>query len=155
MAGQFVYHPRWQDGVTNAGHLWRQQQAVSGAFQANNWFDFGWNPAPQMTGPQFDQSDVSSLDVAAYDLTAFGSPRTKGQDLDTSTSPNGTQNSFRTGYLTQAQERNPWIKAATAPYNVASDYGERPFSDSIPDFYIIHLSSGIDKKVQNEVDRSQ
>jgi hypothetical protein len=105
----------------------------------------------------FDSGDVSSLDVAAYDLTAFGSPRTKGQDLDTSTQVTaGTyQNSFRTGYLTQAQERNPWMGQGVSPWNVAHDYDERPFSDSIPDFYIIHLSSGIDKKVQNDLTRSQ
>jgi hypothetical protein len=101
---------------------------------------------------------VASLDVAAYDLTAFGSPRTKGQDLDVSTGyPDATNyvNAYRTGYLSQAQERNPWVGAGVAPYNAAHDYDERPFSDSIPDFYIIHLSSGIDKKVQNEKDRSQ
>jgi len=156
LAGQFYYHPRFQDGVTNAGHLNRQKTAVTSAFEATTWAQYAFDPmAPN--APGFDEGDVSSLDVAAYDLTAFGSPRTKGQDLDASTGYPGAAfiNAFRTGYLTQAQERNPWMAAGVAPYNVLKDYDERPFSDSIPDFYIIHLSSGIDKKIQNETDRSQ
>ena len=63
---------------------------------------------------------------------------------------------FRTGYLTLAQEANPYV-GDNAPDpdnggfdgNTTGDYDERPYSDSVPDFYIIHLGSGLDKKVGN------
>lgn len=155
LPGQFTYHPRWQDGVTNIGHLTKQAESLNGGFGANTWADYGSIPTCP-TGPNFDKDEVASLDVAAYDLTAIGSPRTKGQDLDDSmTLFADSPNMYRTGYLTQAQERNPWMKQGASPWNVLQDYSERPFSDSIPDFIVIHLSSGIDKKVQNELNRSQ
>lgn len=154
-AGQFFYHPRWQDGVTNLGHLSKQADAInnSGGFQALSYADYGTSPALPF-GRDADKNDVSSLDVAAYDLIAIGSPRTKGQDIDNSgyifpDSPD----QFRTGYITQAQERNPWIAQGEDPWNAGRDYAERPFSDGKPDFIIIHLSSGIDKKVVNEIDK--
>ena len=150
LPGQFFYHPRWTDGVTNVGHLFKQRQYNPSAVV---WLDYGWIPMPAMSAP-CDADDVSSLDVAAYDLLALGSPRTKGQDLDNSTGIFAeAPHQFRTGYLTQGQERNPWIQAGVAPYNAAHDYDERPFSDGIPDFYIIHLSSGIDKKIANEINK--
>jgi len=151
LPGQFFYHPRWTDGVTNLGHLRKQEDAYTDAI---HYGDYGpWTPEPPNPA---DKADVSSLDVSAYDLIALGSPRTKGQDLDNSQTifaPDAL-NQWRTGYVTQGQERNPYMVAGESPWNVPRDYAERPFSDSIPDFYIIHLSSGIDKKVQNELNRS-
>lgn len=151
LPGQFFYHPRWTDGVTNLGHLIKQQQAVD--FSTGYWDYGGWTPQPPNPA---DANDVSSLDVSAYDLIAIGSPRTKGQDLDDSQYNSGliAENQFRTGYVTQGQERNPYVMSGQSPWNAPQDYAERPFSDSIPDFFIIHLSSGIDKKVQNEINRS-
>jgi hypothetical protein len=33
---------------------------------------------------------------------------------------------------------------------MVSDYDERPFSDGVADFIIIHLGSGMDKKVTSD-----
>jgi prepilin-type N-terminal cleavage/methylation domain-containing protein len=156
LPGQFFYHQRWTDGVTNAGHMAKQRDAVD--FVNQMWMDYGpYIPTDLNNSPDADKADVSSLDVSAYDLVALGSPRTKGQDLDNSLALSGltANNQFRTGYVTQGQERNPFILQNAAPWNASQDYAERPFSDSIPDFYIIHLSSGIDKKVANDLSRGQ
>jgi prepilin-type N-terminal cleavage/methylation domain-containing protein len=156
LPGQFYYHPRWTDGVTNTGHIMKQR-AVPGIsdFCQAVWCEYGpWDPDPNSPA---DMDDVSSLDVSAYDLIALGSPRTKGQDLDDSLALGGltADNQFRTGYVTQGQERNPFILQGADPWNADQNYAERPFSDSIPDFYIIHLSSGIDKKVANDLQKGQ
>jgi hypothetical protein len=55
---------------------------------------------------------------------------------------------WRTGYLTLGQERNPWVLDGDYGGTV-NDYDERPYSDSVPDFYIIHLGSGMDKKISD------
>jgi hypothetical protein len=89
--------------------------------------------------------------VAGYDLTALGSERTKGQDLDDSMDDTEGAKYWRTGYLTQGQERNPWTTAGMwGNTSQVDDYDERPFSDGIPDFIIIHLGSGMDKKVGSD-----
>jgi len=135
--GSFYYHPRWSDGVTNRGHCVYQET---------------YNPGSVMPGPPLrpdldDQDDVHSIDVAGYDLFALGSQRTKGQDLDTFIPYSGTNDhTWRTGYSTLAQERNPWITTG-GDYDNVGDYDERPYSDGFPDFYIIHLGAGMDKKI--------
>jgi hypothetical protein len=146
--GNFYYHPRWSDGRTNRGHLQFQQ-----LFNTDSWI-------PGVGGPAFgvppltDFDVITSLDVAGYDLTAYGAKRTKGQDLDNSVPLASDSNHYwRTGYLTLGQERNPWIQDGDYP-NVG-DYDERPLSDSVPDFIIIHLSSGLDQKITNPLDPSQ
>ena len=144
--GQFYYHGRWQDGVTNYGHMLFQTEYNDGSYLTSEG-----NP------PLNDTEDVSSLDVAGYDLVAYGSPRTKGQDLDTSLTFAGGATGvpvqyWRTGYLTMGQERNPYI--TTGSYPNVQDYDERPYSDSVYDFYIIHLGSGLDQKVGNPLDNS-
>jgi len=146
--GQFIYHPRWSDGVTNWGHGNRQIGAAGGG-HGNSYS--GYRGSPNLN----DMADVSSFDVAGYDLLAVGATRTKGQDLDNNI-PSEPRNQYsfaqhRTGYLTLGQERNPWITAGA--YTNSVNYGERPYSDSIPDFYVIHLSSGIDKKIQDELQK--
>lgn len=135
--GNFYYHPRWGDGVSHTGHL-NYQVAHS---DHNSWHGDAYQGVPLD-----DQGEVSSLDIQGYDLTAFGSSRTKGQDLDQSLKL-GDWHQWRTGYLTLGQERNPWIQAGDFP-NVG-DYDERPYSDSVPDFFIIHLGSGMDKKISD------
>jgi len=72
--GNFYYHPRFSDGVTSSGHF---------RYQAN-YNDDSWMPSAPQAPPLDDQADVSSLDVAAYDLIATGSSRTKGMDIDNS-----------------------------------------------------------------------
>jgi general secretion pathway protein G len=146
--GNFYYHPRWSDGRTNRGHLEFQQN-----FNTDSWI-------PGVGGPNFgqppltDSDQITSLDVAGYDLTASGAKRTRGQDLDNSVPWTGTNNHYwRTGYFTLGQERNPWVEDGTYPNT--GDYDERPYSDSVPDFIIIHLSSGIDQKITNPLDPSQ
>ena len=152
--GFFYYHPRWSDGVTNFGHqLYQQtynQDTSPGSFvMARDVV------APRLDPGQDDSDEVFSLDVAAYDLAAYGSFRTQGMDIDTSLIYNylGVDNhSWRTGYFTLGQERNPYV----GPGGLEGDYintspnidnfDERPISDSIPDYYIIHLSSGLDIK---------
>jgi prepilin-type N-terminal cleavage/methylation domain-containing protein len=141
--GNFYYHPRWADGVTHSGHM--NFQMGRGQNSNTDYSDGGWFGEDAFGRPLDDVDDTSSLDVAGYDLTAFGSSRTKGQDLDTALA-NGSWWQWRTGYLTQGQERNPWITAGGQYPNVG-DYDERPFSDSMPDFIIIHLGSGMDKKI--------
>ena len=141
MPGNFTYHPRWADGTTNHGHL-----VTQAPFNQDSNYPSGAPIEPPLDRtPASCTPQVSSLDVAGYDLTALGSPRTKGQDLDNSLISGGIHQ-FRTGYLTLGQERNPWVQAGD--YNgTTGDYDERPFSDSVPDFYIIHLGSGMDKKI--------
>jgi prepilin-type N-terminal cleavage/methylation domain-containing protein len=136
--GNFFYHPRWGDGVTHTGHM---------NYQMNNSNHGSWHGEQFFSPPLSDESEVASLDIQGYDLTAFGSSRTKGQDLDTSLLL-GSWHQWRTGYLTLGQERNPWITAGGTYPNVG-DYDERPFSDSIPDYFIIHLGSGMDKKISD------
>jgi hypothetical protein len=143
-AGNFAYHPRWGDGVTNYEHNLYQLTYNPGSWLA---YDFlGFTPLNQF------EDEINSLDVAGYDLVAVGSARTKGQDLDNSIAYFGADHYFRTGYLTLAQERNPFVGpgAPEGDYGGLVDvYDERPSSDSVPDFYIIHLGSGMDKKVGN------
>ncbi|MDQ3024275.1 MAG: hypothetical protein M3R04_07845, partial [bacterium] len=86
---------------------------------------------------------VSTLDIVGYDLTAMGAPPTKGFDMDTSLTYTN-QHVMRTGYLTQGQEKNPWVRNTQYPNN--RDFDPRPFSDGVHDFGIIHLMSGLDKK---------
>jgi type II secretory pathway pseudopilin PulG len=144
--GQFYYHTRWQDGVTNYGHHFFQDD-----YNPNSYLNAGYTGGQPSLN---DEDDVSSLDVAGYDLVAYGSPRTKGQDLDNSVTVTGLfggpVHKWRTGYLTLGQERNPYI--TTGLYPNVQDYDERPYSDSVYDFYIIHLGSGMDKKVGNPLD---
>jgi general secretion pathway protein G len=148
--GNFYYHPRWSDGRTNRGHLEFQMPR-----NPESWVPTGAYQPP-LSGGNGDSLQVTSLDVAGYDLSANGAKRTKGQDLDNSVaSPDfPADHYFRTGYFTLGQERNPWVVEGGV-YPDLGDYDERPFSDSVPDFYIIHLSSGIDKKISNPLDPSQ
>jgi hypothetical protein len=137
--GDFYYHPRWQDGATNRGHYIFQSNTRPGStpeFGIGNWS----SPTAVLT----DTNDVFSLEVAGYDLVAIGSIRTKGQDLDISLVQN-PWHLFRSGYLVMGQERNPYVLANMFPG--VGNYGERPRGDGIPDMYIIHLGSGMDKKV--------
>lgn len=141
LPGNFSYHARWSDGITNTGHLRRQSPDYNPA---------GYVPSAALV-PLDDSAEVSTLDVAGYDLTAVGSPRTRGDDLDTPITITGyPQHHWRTGYLTQGQERNPHVQ--TGDYPNVEDFDERPTSDGVPDFIIIHLASGIDKKVGNPTD---
>jgi prepilin-type N-terminal cleavage/methylation domain-containing protein len=153
--GSFFYHPRYQDSATNYGHLYQQYQAL--ANNGNSDFRVPGDQQPAYKPPLNDgmpdsssqSGNVFSLEVSGYDLLAVGSVRTKGQDLDTSIKPDGLHHESRTGYLTLGQEKNPWIRAGDYP-NV-EDYDERPYSDSVQDYIIIHLASGMDKKVSDPV----
>ena len=140
--GNFAYHPRWSDGVTNYGHLVYQKTYNT---ESRTYGDVGFGP------PLDDSEDVWSLDVAGYDLLAVGSTRTKGQDLDNSVM-SGSHHRWRTGYLTLGQERNPWIQAGDSRYPNVLDFDERPYSDGVWDYYIIHLGSGMDKRAGNPQD---
>lgn len=137
--GEFYFHPRWQDKKTNAGHL--------KAAQADN--PGSWVPADvkdTCKGLLDDSAEVQSDTVDGYDLLAFGSVRTMGMDMDNSVSAGTTANFFRTGYLTLGQERNPWVgpNAPEGGYSgTCQDFDERPYSDSVPDFFILHLASGM------------
>jgi len=142
LPGNFAYHPRWADGTTNHGHLVTQAPYNNGSNYPGGILEPPLDRTPATTVPP-----VASLDVAGYDLIAVGSPRTKGQDLDNSIVDGGLHQ-WRTGYLTLGQERNPWTRDGDFNGTVG-DYDERPFSDSVPDFYIIHLGSGLDKKIQD------
>ncbi|MCB1216910.1 prepilin-type N-terminal cleavage/methylation domain-containing protein [bacterium] len=137
--GNFTYHPRWDDMVCNHGHFVTQIEFNGYATEI----------LEEMEAPLGDQDaeNVSSIDVAGYDLTALGSERTKGQDLDDSVLNTTGNHYWRTGYLTLGQERNPWITSGLyAGQTPVDDFDERPFSDGVPDFIIIHLGSGMDRK---------
>jgi len=139
LPGTFYYHPRWADGVSNFGHNMKQNTAVGGN---------GVLATILVPAPLDDSAGVSSLDVMGYDLVAIGAARTKGQDIDNKANFAGwTGDKYRTGYFTLGQERNPYVRAGD--YGSNSDYDERPFSDGRADFFIIHLSSGLDRKVQD------
>jgi len=137
--GSFYYHPRWKDQATNTGHL--------RAAQADN--PGSWIPADaksMFAGLLDDSAQATGKEVGGYDLIGFGASQTRGQDLDNSVGADGTANFFCTGYLTLAQERNPWVgpNAPEGDYGgQCGDFDERPYSDSIPDFFIIHLGSGM------------
>jgi prepilin-type N-terminal cleavage/methylation domain-containing protein len=138
--GNFSYHARWSDNTTNLGHVIYQVPYNPGSA----------TPPAEINPPlgQADVQNVASLDVAGYDLTAMGSERTKGQDLDDAREDTAGAFYWRTGYLTQGQERNPYVEAGMwGNTTQVDDYDERPFSDGIADFLIIHLGSGMDKKV--------
>ncbi|MBN2082191.1 type II secretion system protein [bacterium] len=156
LPGNFSYHPRWGDGVSNFEHQACQMPWCND----DPWLPYntygGLLPDPldeYVGGPTVTTDDqISSLDVLGYDLVAVGSPRTKGMDLDRSIAYSSYDHYFRTGYMTLGQEANPFVgpDAPEGDYDGTCDnYDERPLSDSIPDFYIIHLGSGMDKKVQN------
>ncbi len=135
MPGQFFYHPRYADGITNNGHNIYQGD-ITGGLVALGY----------LATVLEDTDEVGSLDVLGYDLAAVGAARTKGQDIDNSVALFDADK-FRTGYFTLGQERNPFVEAGD--YGDNGDYEERPFSDGRPDFFIIHLSSGIDRKIQD------
>jgi len=140
--GNFYYHPRWIDGATNTGHLAYQRGVSPSPADANpnswsyNSMSYIWQP------PLRDPDSVSTLDVIGYDLIAYGAPSTKGSDMDKSIKYTN-QHVFRTGYITLGQEKNPTV--TNAEYNLG-DYAQRPYSDGVHDFIIIHLMSGMDKK---------
>jgi len=147
LPGNFTYHPRWSDGATNWAH-----NQVQKPYNPGSWFNETSGSNPPLSGGLSDSRLVASLDVSGYDLTAIGARNTKGQDLDNAVFSSlwGTPNPVaRTGYLTLGQERNPWVTANM--YGTNGDFDERPYSDSMPDFIIIHLYSGIDRKIVNEV----
>lgn len=141
--GNFAYHARWSDTATNYAHFAYQVPYHGTA----TLMDAAMTPP---LGAQ-DVQNVSSLDVAGYDLTALGSERTKGQDLDDSMTNSTGNHYWRTGYLTLGQERNPWTESGMwGNQTQVDDFDERPFSDGIADFIIIHLGSGMDKKVGDD-----
>jgi len=125
--GNFYYHARFADDVTSSGHCRRQALRNPGS----------WMPAPPQGPPLNDQHEVQSSRVRGYDLVAVGSPRTKGMDIDDSVAGAGLENYWRTGYFTLGGERNPWVRKGDYPG--AKDYAERPSSDGVPDYFIIHL----------------
>lgn len=142
--GNFFYHPRWADGATNTGHLTYQKAPPSplsdlnpGSFNIQNMF-FG---RPELR----DDNKVATYDIVGYDLLAYGSAATKGQDMDISRKYTN-QHVLRTGYITLGSERNPTV--TNAIYGIP-DFSERPYSDGVHDFIIIHLMSGMDKKPGN------
>jgi len=147
LPGNFTYHPRWADGATNWAH-----NQIQKPYNPGSWFNETSGSNPPLSGGLSDSRLVASLDVSGYDLTAIGARNTKGQDLDKAVFSSlwGVPNPVaRTGYLTLGQERNPWVRAGMYPS--VGDFDERPYSDSMPDFIIIHLYSGIDRKIVNEV----
>jgi prepilin-type N-terminal cleavage/methylation domain-containing protein len=152
--GSFFYHPRWQDSATHWGHLYQQYTALQNngdSFALPGRYSSAYKPPLNDALPDGNSTtgDVFSLEVSGYDLTAVGSIRTKGQDLDNSIKPDGTNAEGRTGYLTLGQEKNPWVQAGDYPNS--NDYDERPYSDSVQDYIIIHLGSGMDKKISDPV----
>jgi len=138
--GNFYYHPRWSDGATNRGHL-GYQKGEGPVADANPG---SWRMLGQYIGiPELnDVTTVSTLDTIGYDLIAYGAPPTKGADMDNSRKFTN-QHVMRTGYITQGQEKNPTV--TNAAYGLG-DYAQRPYSDGVHDFIIIHLMSGMDKK---------
>ena len=137
--GCFYYHPRFADGATNHGHLVAAQMANPGLKLPGDY-------SPTLNPPLCDVDDVFSPVVSGYDLFAFGSPKTRGQDLDNSVGLPGSPHAFRSGYATLGQERNPWVQSGDYD-GKAGDYDERPCTDGVYDFYIIHLGNGMDKKL--------
>jgi len=141
--GNYYYHPRWSDGATNFDHCAYQMGQfpcpVSGGFnptafdERNTYFG-----RPTL----LDSTRVSTMDVIGYDLLAFGAAATKGADMDVSILA-GNQHMLRTGYITLGHERNPTV--TNAKYGLG-DYAQRPYSDGVHDFIVIHLMSGMDKK---------
>jgi hypothetical protein len=143
--GNFFYHPRWSDGATNVGHNWYQRGLSPSPVDSNpNSFSYA-NIGHIYNIPLRDPDAVSTLDTIGYDLIAYGAPSTKGADMDNSIKYSN-QHLFRTGYITLGQEKNPFV--TNAMYN-RGDYAQRPFSDGVHDFIIIHLMSGMDKKSGN------
>ena len=148
--GNFYYHPRWNDGATNLGHIFYQRGQHSppspgdsnpGTFLYTN-ISYIWTP------PLRDPDMVSNLDTIGYDLIAYGAAATKGSDMDNSIKYSN-QHLFRTGYITLGQEKNPTV--TNAQYGLG-DYAQRPYSDGVHDFIVIHLMSGMDKKPGNAGD---
>jgi hypothetical protein len=143
--GNFYYHPRWADGATNVGHNWYQRGLSPSPVDSNptSWIysmnQYIWS------FPLRDPESVSSLDTIGYDLIAYGAAATKGADMDNSIKYSN-QHVMRTGYITLGQEKNPSVTNATYGNG---DYAQRPYSDGVHDFIIIHLMSGMDKKPGN------
>jgi len=130
--GNFYYHPRWGDMWTNTGHLAYQAMQIPGS----------WWPGAvrqEVCPPLNDAAQVLRWEVVGYDLVAFGPGGTKspGMDMDNSVAAAGYTHFFRTGYLTLAGERNPWVTAGA--YGDNGDFNERPYSDGVPDCIILQL----------------
>jgi hypothetical protein len=148
--GNFYYHPRWSDGATNLGHNYYQRGRPSPpAPKDSNPNSFIYDNITYIyTFPLKDPDAVSTLDTIGYDLIAYGSAATKGADMDNSIKYSN-QHVFRTGYITLGQEKNPTV--TNQQYGLG-DYAQRPYSDGVHDFIIIHLMSGMDKKPGNAGD---
>jgi type II secretion system protein G len=146
--GNFYYHPRWSDGATNVGHLFYQRGTSPSPVDSNPGSFSHQNIQHIYTVPLRDPQSVSNLDTIGYDLIAYGAAATKGSDMDNSIKYTN-QHLFRTGYITLGQEKNPFV--TNAMYGLG-DYAQRPYSDGVHDFIIIHLMSGMDKKPGNAGD---
>jgi type II secretory pathway pseudopilin PulG len=140
--GSFAYLPRWSDVATNSGHLHYQIASSQSATKYRS----------EMESPlgMADAQNVTTLDVAGYDLVAFGSNQSKGQDMDDSILDANGAHYWRTGYLGFGQARNPWVTKGLWGGKISvEDFDGRPFSDGIDDFIILHVGSGYDKNIHD------
>jgi prepilin-type N-terminal cleavage/methylation domain-containing protein len=130
--GSFWYHPRFQDQGTNAEHLYRQGQDTGIGLA---------NACQSLFGAAIDTNyQIMAHDVSGYDLGAVGSAATGGLDVDYTCG--GGAWSFRTAYIVNNLERNPyWAKQAG---NTA--YKQFTTADGQADGYIIYLNGGLDAK---------
>ena len=143
--GTFFYHPRYSDLGTAHEHNQVQGQSVGSRL--------GKFASAQVSSEYMDQ--MASHDVNGYDLIAFGSSMSPAKDLDYPVPglawgggcPGGQENRLKTGYLTGGGERNPY-GGALMP-SLGDTYAEMTEPDGIPDFMIITLNAGIDKRGDN------
>ncbi|OGK12366.1 MAG: hypothetical protein A2Y63_03465 [Candidatus Riflebacteria bacterium RBG_13_59_9] len=138
--GQFYYHPRFSDGACNADHFTAQYNSTGG---------FGGGNFVTACGASARPALVWSHDVAGYDLLAYGDPKTEGLDIDYPGYSGSKTYGWRTGYLNNTNEPNPYNPSGRpgAPY-FEGTYETHRVADGIPDYYIIHLSSIQDAKTE-------
>ena len=151
--GSFYFHPRYSDLGTVHEHNFVQWQSI------NEAGIMGPSGYPEAYSEEYKQQ-MGSHDVQGYDLVGFGSSKSPAKDLDyplpginwAGGCPGGTENRFKTGYLTGGGERNPygqWLVPAAGDM-----FAETTEPDGVPDFMIVHLNNGVDARKDNNVESS-
>ncbi|MCB1216911.1 hypothetical protein KDL44_05935 [bacterium] len=133
--GSFAYLPIWSDDSSNSAHLEYQAQFVG----CSNFRPSQIIP-PSSAGTD---TEVSSLDVAGYQLLGYGDDRSKGQDIDFSILDMAGNHVWRSGYCLFNEQASPWI--LNGRNLLAEAEAEESAGDGVEDYVITTVGSGLSK----------